>query len=136
MKIAVCLDDKNGMMFAGRRQSMDGYLRRAFLALAGTDKVWMNQYTAGQFADVQDRLLVDEDFLLKAEAEDWCFVEDQDLLPVMERITEIVIYRWNRVYPSDRKFPMALFANRWQLVSQRDFAGNSHERITEEVYRL
>lgn len=136
MKIAVCLDDKNGMMFAGRRQSMDSCLRREFLSMAGNSRIWMNRYTAGQFVGAQDRICVDEDFLLKAEADDWCFVENQDLQPVADRITEIAVYQWNRTYPSDVKFPMALFANRWTLISQRDFTGSSHERITEEVYSV
>ena len=136
MKIAVCLDDRNGMLFAGRRQSMDRLLREEFLKRTAGSKVWMDAYTAGQFKEARQTITVDEDFLLKAETNDWCFVERSDLQPVADRITEIVLYRWNRVYPSDRKFPMELFENRWELVSRHDFAGSSHEQITQEVYRL
>ena len=136
MKIAVCIDDKNGMLFAGRRQSMDGCLRSEFLAMTEPHKVWMDTYTAGQFADAAERICVDEEFLHKAAAEDWCFLERADLQSVAEAVTQIVLYRWNRHYPSDVKFPMELFAERWTLVSRRDFSGSSHERITEEVYSL
>ena len=136
MKIAVCLDDKDGMTFFGRRQSMDSCLRREFLALCGTDKVWMNAYSAAQFTEASERLLVDEDFLSKAEENDWCFVENGDIASAAERITQVVLYRWNRHYPSDVKFPVALFSDRWTLIGQRDFSGSSHERITEEVYSL
>lgn len=136
MKIAVCIDDKNGMLFAGRRQSMDSCLRSEFLTMTEPDRVWMDAYTAGQFGDAGDRICVDEDFLHKAEPEDWCFVEKTDLQSVSDKITEIVLYRWNRHYPSDKKFPMELFADRWTLVSQREFPGSSHEWITEEVYSL
>ena len=136
MKIAVCLDDRNGMLFAGRRQSMDRLLREEFLKLTAGARVWMDAYTAQQFAQVQETITVDENFLTKAETDDWCFVERGDLQPVADRITEVVLYRWNRAYPSDRKFPMELFENRWELVSRYDFAGSSHEQITQEVYRL
>ena len=136
MKIAVCLDDKNGMTFFGRRQSMDSCLRKEFLTLCGTDKVWMDAYSAGQFSEDRDRILVDEAFLTKAGENDWCFVEKGDIASVAGQIKQIVLYRWNRHYPSDVKFPMALFADKWKLVGQRDFPGSSHERITEEVYSI
>ena len=136
MKIAVCLDDKNGMLFAGRRQSMDRVLREAFLQLAEGSDVWMDAYTAGQFTEDTSRLMVDEHFLQKAGSDDWCFVEKADLTDVVDQVTAVAIYRWNRTYPSDVKFPMELFANRWQKTSSREFTGSSHEKITEEVYSL
>ena len=136
MKIAVCVDDRNGMLFAGRRQSMDSCLRAEFLKMTVPAKIWMDAYTAGQFADAGERILVDEDFLRKARAEDWCFVEKADLQFVAKEITQIVLYRWNRHYPADKKFPAELFDSRWTMINQRDFPGSSHERITEEVYCL
>ena len=66
MKIAVCIDDRNGMLFARRRQSMDSSLRRAFLAMTEPHKVWMDVYTAGQFTEAEERICVDDDFLFKA----------------------------------------------------------------------
>ena len=136
MKVAVCLDDKNGMMFAKRRQSKDRVLRQEFLNYIGEAKLWMNAYSARQFAEAKDRITVDEDFLQKAAEADWCFVENADLRDAVEHITELAIYRWNRVYPSDQTFPEELFAPCWNLISRRDFAGNSHETITEEIYTL
>ena len=136
MKVAVCLDDKNGMMFAKRRQRKDSILRQELLNRVGESRLWMNAYSARQFADAEDRITVDEEFLLKAAQDDWCFVENVNLLDVAGQITELAVYRWNRVYPSDQKFPEELFAPRWNLISRRDFAGNSHERITEEIYVL
>lgn len=136
MRIAVCLDDKNGMLFAGRRQSMDGVLREAFLQMAEGCRVWMDPYTAGQFAENTSKICVDQQFLQKAGSDDWCFVEKADLTAIANQITGIAIYRWNRIYPSDVKFPVNLFAERWQLVSSREFAGSSHEKITEEIYSL
>ena len=136
MKIAVCLDDKNGMMFARRRQSMDSLLRRDLLNMTSGSRLWMNAYSAGQFTEPAAHIQVDEQFLLKAPEGDWCFVENADLAAVADKVTQIAIYRWNRVYPSDRKFPEELFLNRWKMVQVREFPGSSHERITLEVYEL
>ena len=136
MKIAVCLDNKNGMLFAGRRQSMDRVLREAFLRLAEGCDIWMDSYTAGQFTEAASQIHVDEEFLMRADEGDWCCVEKADLSAVADKVKTLAIYRWNRTYPSDVKFPVDLFADHWKLISSREFAGNSHEKITEEVYSL
>ncbi len=135
MKIIVCLDERNGMLFAGRRQSMDRILRQEALALAGSEPLWMNGYSAGQFGD-EGNIRVEEDFLRKAPEDAWCFVENTDLTPWLEKISQVAVYRWNRHYPSTTWFPMDYFVNKWQLTGRREFAGSSHERITEEVYAL
>ena len=51
MKIIVCVDDKLGMTFNHRRQSMDSALRQKLIALCGMNTLWMNEYSAKQFKD-------------------------------------------------------------------------------------
>lgn len=136
MNIIVCIDDAGGMLFNGRRQSKDSVLRQQAVMLANGQPLWMNSYTARQFAEDAYQGIVDEQFLENAPETAWCFVEKDDLLPYIAKIRQVTVYRWNRLYPSDVKFPMEQFENRWQPVSTREFAGSSHERITEEVYRL
>ena len=135
MKIAVCLDDQNGMLFGGRRQSKDRCLRQRLLELAQPNMLWMNEFSAKQFAPT-DAIRVAEDFLEVAPQEDWCFVENVDILPYKEQIRYIAVYRWNRLYPSDTKFPVEAFCQSWQQISTRTFPGHSHDEITEEIYRL
>lgn len=134
MRIIVCLDDHNGMLFGGRRLSRDRELCRQMLSLA-EGKLWMNAYSAKLFDDC-DGITVCDDFLSQAGEQEYCLVEDQDIAPFAQKIEQIVIYRWNRAYPSDRKFPIALFENRWECVSSLDFPGSSHDKITQEVYCL
>lgn len=135
MNIAVCLDDKNGMLFCGRRQSKDQYLRQQLLERSKPNALWMNGFSAKQF-EAGDAIQVAEDFLDLAPQGSWCFVENIDVLPYKERIEYIAIYRWNRLYPSDVKFPVEAFCDSWQLVSTRTFPGYSHDEITEEIYQL
>lgn len=136
MKIIVCLDDKNGMLFNRRRQSKDAAQRRHLLAYTAPHRLWMNAYSAAQFENMDERIAVDEAFLEKAADEDYCFVENADISAYADLVTEVIVYRWNREYPRDMIFPMERFSGKWQLVSREDFPGNSHKTITQEVYTL
>ena len=135
MKLIVCVDDNFGMLFNKRRQSKDSHLRADMLELTREGNLWMNAYSAAQFVDAS-ALHIDEAFLDKAAMDDYCFVENADIAPYAESILCVIVYRWNRSYPSDQKFPAELFETRWQLESTVDFAGSSHETITREVYVL
>lgn len=136
MNIIVCVDEQNGMLFGGRRQSKDRILRRQVRLLAQNTPLWMNGYSARQFEEDGQPVYIDENFLETAPAGAWCFVENTDMMPYLRRIEKVAVYRWNRLYPSDVKFPMAVFEEKWTKLSSREFAGSSHERITEEVYQL
>ncbi len=75
---------------------------------------------------------VDRNFLEKAEEEDFCFVEGENLAGYEGKITEIVLYKWNRDYPADVFFEVDL--SKWRLEERKDFSGYSHEKITKEIY--
>ena len=42
-------------------------------------------------------------------------------------------FKWNTKYPADMYFDIDL--NRFQLVVTKDFQGNSHNKITMEIYK-
>ena len=71
---------------------------------------------------------------IKAEKGDFCFVEGESLLPYEEKIESIVLFKWNRDYPSDKKADIDL-SNGWVLTQAEDFAGSSHEKKTMEIYK-
>ncbi len=133
MLAAVCVDDQNGLLFNGRRQSQDRLLREDLLREAGDRPLWMNAYSARQFHPLPPGVRTAEDFLEQAGPGELCFVEDRDLLPFRERIEGVVLYRWNRRYPADTYFSLSLEG--WTLERREEFPGSSHERITKEVYR-
>lgn len=135
MHIIVCLDDNSGMLFAGRRQSMDSALRAQLTALTQGSRLWMNSYSAKQFAERSGNMTVAEDFLEKAGQGEFCFVENTPVDGCAGKIEDVILYRWNRVYPSDVKFPTVLLEGR-HLISVTEFPGNSHETITQERYTL
>lgn len=133
MIAAICLDDHLGMLFHGRRLSQDRCVRSDLLAHIQNQKLWLNAYSARQFCDSeQENLCIAEDFLGKAPDGAYCFVENQPLLPYLGRLEGLIIYRWNRVYPSNMRFDLDL--SEWKLVEQKEFPGHSHEKITKERY--
>ncbi len=135
MKIIVCLDDKNGMLFNERRQSTDRVLRERVLQLTAGTRLWMNAYSAKQFAEQNTAVTVDEDFLQKAAEGEYCFVENTDCTAYLSKAEAVVVYRWNTVYPSDVRFPVAFFVGKTP-VSIVEFEGHSHKKITEELFEL
>lgn len=131
MKIVLCLDKSNGLLFGGRRQSQDRVLREKLLELVGDGKLFLNAYSAKQF-ESDEQLAVSEDFLQRAGAEDFCFIEDADI--PADAATAWYLFFWNRDYPGDRHFNFDLKANGFKKVHTEQFAGSSHKKITLEVY--
>ncbi len=132
MIIIACIDDRGGMLFNRRRQSQDRLLRQDLLREAGGRPVWMSAYTLRQFPDPAENLRPAEDFFRRAGAGEFAFFEDADPGPWLEGAEGVLLYRWNRLYPADRYFPLPLAD--WRLTRREEFAGSSHEKITKEVY--
>lgn len=130
MKVIICMEDNGGMMFNRRRVSSDAVVTQRILEITSGKKLWMSPYSAKLF--FAEDIHVAEDFLLQAQTGEYCFVEDADIAEHIEQIEELILFRWNRRYPSDRKCPLSL--DEWKLVNMEEFAGKSHPLITQEVY--
>lgn len=128
MTIYICLDDKNGLRFNGRRQSrdetvledirqsLDGDLlifpsSEKLIRQAGIPCVLYPQGNASHF-----------------------FAEELPNEELVKAAEKIVIYRWNRLYPSDVRWEPDLSALGFSLTETGEFPGKSHEKITREVY--
>lgn len=131
MHLILCVDEKMGMSFLGRRLSSDRLLRADILALTDQTPLWMSPYSRQQFAQAPN-IRVAEDFLARAGEGEYCFCET--VLPE-GNIESIILYRWNRHYPADFHFPQELLDSRL-CVQVTEFPGFSHETITREVYAL
>lgn len=132
MILIACVDDNLGMLFNNRRQSMDSVLRGRILTMCAGKKLWMNAYSRKQFNTDAEGITVDENFMAKAGSDDYCFAENISVKPYEKEMQKIILYRWNRVYPADLYFDIDL--KKWHLKEKNDFAGSSHDKITEEVY--
>ena len=128
MILAVCVDNRMGLSFMGKRLSKDRLLREKLTELSG-GKLRMSVYSGKQF-DLG--VYMAPGYLSGAAEGDWVFAENREYLDYSDRIEQIVLFRWNRDYPADVYFS---FPGDWTLVSCEDFPGNSHDTITMEVYR-
>ena len=100
----VTIDDNNGMMFNKRRQSKDIRLIERILDIAGTNRIWVSEYSSQLFDTSKDNIIVDNSYT-EAQAQDYCFVENVDINELQDNISKIYVYKWNRMYRNLRVIP-------------------------------
>ena len=132
----VCVDDGWGMTFGGRRQSRDREVSARVLAAAAGWPLWCAPSSLALFGPgAAGRLTAPAGLPDRAGPGGPCFVEDRPLLPWLEKVEGLVLYRWNRRYPADVYLDVRPEPPGWRLISREEFPGHSHPRITKEVYR-
>ena len=134
MNICAIIDERGGMSFFGKRQSRDKLLVERLLSHTEYKKIYISPYSEPLFSEYQDeRVCVTESF--PSDEEDaLCFFELDDISKFDERISSILLYKWNRHYPSDKHFPYDPNERGYTLLSSADFKGSSHDNITEEIW--
>ena len=133
MILIACVDDGMGMMFNKRRVSRDEAVIKRIIEISDNKSIWMSQYSYPLFENAKtENIVVDDSCLDKASGDEYCFIENLSVKNHKDKIDKIILFRWNRSYPSDMKFDIDL--NEWKMNSSEEFAGNSHECITMEVY--
>lgn len=136
MILVACVDDGGGLMFHNRRQSRDRIVRENILKDAADTKLWMNEYSYRQFSDMEaEFIFVDEDFMDKAGSGEYAFLEMSGAAAYEEQIEQMILYKWNRRYPSDVSLDIPLTEHGWNVIYREEFVGSSHRNITKEVYR-
>lgn len=133
MRIIVCLDENGGMLFNHRRQSRDRIVVADIAKYAKERNLYTNTFSASLFDEIPN-ITVSDSFLEEASEYDYCFVENISLKQYQNLIKQIIVYHWNRTYPSDFKFDIDLNNGAWKCTEITEFKGYSHEKITKEVY--
>ncbi len=129
MKIAVCVDDNMGMLFNSRRQSRDRELIKDFVETAKNNSIYIKPFSKVLFEEY--KVIIDDNMLNNTQENDFCFLENESILPYIDKVNELIIYRWNRNYPYDFCFEMP---ENFSLKESTEFKGSSHEKITKEIY--
>ena len=128
MNLIVCIEKKDGMLFGGKRLSQDRIVREKMLSLAENSRLWVSPYTAKQFEGAN--VFVTERPEADVKEGEFFFLEDS---PSPAECEKVVLYHWNRRYPADRFFDRNLL-NGKKRGQKTEFAGSSHEKITEEIW--
>ncbi|MBE6747821.1 MAG: hypothetical protein E7557_01155 [Ruminococcaceae bacterium] len=134
MIIVVCIDDNDGMLFNNRRQSRDKAVIYDLIKYSNGSKILINEFSKTIFSDYENNIIISDSFLNNAKENDLCFVENVDLSEFKDKINKFIIYHWNRAYPADFYFNSDL--SNFKLTEAKEFTGNSHDKITREIYSL
>ena len=130
MRLILCLDERGGLSFYGRRLSRDVAVCRRILELSRGAELWMSPGSQPLFISLEGNVFACEDYLDRAGEGAFCFAETQ--LPDMSRVQTLYVFRWGRHYPSDVRFFPEEFG--FSIISEEQFSGKSHDKITLEVY--
>lgn len=133
MTLILCLDDNRGMMFNHRRQSRDRVLIAELLETAGEHRLLVSPYSRALFPAEAACVAVADDPCAFAQKHDFAFVEDTDPTSAWEKVTTVILYRWNRAYPADVYFRGDMTG--FSLLETTEFVGSSHDQITKEVWK-
>ena len=124
MTVVIALDKKNGYTLFGKRLSQDRIVAKDILS--SFPLIYMSVYSASQFDD-KSRIVFPIPDNLPSDAV--VFLETEDIPSDAEHL---VVYRWDKQYPSDRKYNPAKFF--WYKKHSEEFKGYSHEKIVKEFY--
>lgn len=130
MKLIVCLDDKNGMTFNNRRQSRDIMVIRDIEDVTNNNELYITEYSKSLFENECYKIAVS---VREVSNLDCYFLNETEMVSDIEdKIDSIIVYRWNRIYPSSVIFDLDL--SKYTIVDKKDFKGNSHDNITRIMY--
>ena len=147
MKVIICVDDHLGYMFNNRRLSSDRMQRLHMLSKIASigSNLFINQYSErsfrrmkllGAYRTIDNVKVINgeaSEFLVSADENDgWAFVENVDVAKWVDKADELIIYKWNRTYPYDKKLSDDIF-DKFDVAENELFKGNSHPTI-EYVY--
>ena len=130
MKAIICIEDNNGLMFNKRRLSRDKEIVRELEDYLEDEDLVMNESSAVLFEDSSLNIRYEE---IDETSDDYYFIEDNIINEIIDNVTKLIIFKWNRRYPSDIKFN-AQVLKEFKMKEYKEFAGNSHELLTMEVY--
>ncbi len=134
LTVAITVDDKLGLAFNKRRQSRDKRLIEDLCKKTSGD-IYISSYSALLFEEFSDRIKVVDNPLIDSPDGGCCFIELTQIKEYIDDISTLIIYHWNRQYPSDKKLDIDVKDCGFKMTAQYDFAGNSHDKITKGIYQ-
>jgi hypothetical protein len=134
LTVAVTVDDKMGVSFNKRRQSRDKILIED-LCKSTEGIIYVTSYSAPLFEGFTDRIMIVDNPISECPDGGLCFLELTAITEHIDNISKLIIYRWNRLYPSDKNLGVDIGKSKLNFISDYDFVGKSHDKITKEIYQ-
>lgn len=130
MKVIACIDNNNGIAFNNRRLSSDSTVIGRIAYIIGNDRLLAKDISLRILADAN--LDIHDVDNAEIRDNDWVFIDTEQYSFIKEdcsNIDTLVLFLWNRDYPSDTKLTLDL--SKMNQYSQLEYKGNSHDKITE-----
>ncbi|WP_305151049.1 hypothetical protein [uncultured Dubosiella sp.] len=125
MRVFLCVDQNNGLLFNERRPSRDREVVADIERTLQGEPIAMSAYS-GKLFEGMDNVQVTDDF----QGCENVFLEADDLANL--DFNTLVVYRWDKVYPADVALSYDLKSLKLDDVSV--IKGYSHDEIVKEVY--
>lgn len=135
MTVFICVDDRGGMTFMKRRLSRDKILTEDLVKTVGDGILYISEFSESLFSESSLSVMSVSSPLQSAGKDDFVFIENLPLSDALNKIDTLVIYKWNRTYPFDFSLDLNPDKSGFLLVDSYDFKGNSHDKITKEIYK-
>lgn len=133
MKLFICVDKAGGISFNGRRQSRDALVLKDILKRAKGKTVYAGPASGKLLFDAEGFCVTDEPYI-RAGKDGAVFMEIEP--PELDGVTELIVYRWDKLYPSDVKLDTDEIKKRFSKFAVNEIKGNSHDTIKVEVYKV
>jgi len=134
MTVFVCVDERGGMTFMNRRVSSDRIITADIEKTVGDGMLYISDFSEHLFEESNISVMSVPEPLLSAAEGDFAFIENFSLVPFAEKINKLIIYNFNRRYPFDFSLDINPLSDGFRLSEKYDFKGNSHDKITKEIY--
>lgn len=122
MNYIICIDENNGLSFNNRRLSRDQFMLKdmfnTYKFISGTN------YSLDLFKEYNLENINNN--------EEHYFIEQTMDNFNINNCIKLIIYNWNRSYPSNVKIDIDLTL--FNLIEEISFVGKSHKKITRITY--
>lgn len=119
MEVIYCVDNNLGISFNNRRVSSDKEI---------INDIYKDYDCINIFKRSEDLFKGKKYNVIESIDNDVYFLEDNYNI----FSSKLILYKFNRDYPSDVKLNYDL--SKYKMISSYNFKGNSHDKITKEVY--
>lgn len=144
IRVIYSLDENNGYLFNNRRQTYDQAVLEHILnnVVDTNTTLWLSDYSKDLFKefDITTKRLEEID-LAYTKDNSVVFVEniDFDIETIAKKCIplELIFYKWNKVYPADKKLNLTEFyLNNFEVIETKNLIGHTHESILFERWAL
>ena len=134
MTVFVCTDSRGGMIFNSRRVSFDMKIIDDVIRCTGDGILYVSDFSEDLFEESEASVISVPTPLSSAGDNAFVFIENEPLLPYLDKIDRLIIYSFGEPYPYDMRLDVKPSESGFRLRSRRTFVGNTHDNITREDF--